>query len=128
LKKFFSKKIALGFLSSGFGFPIGFVYFSNIENSSPLLLGIATPLVFAGVYFLGGAAANGVSKLTGITTAEDAAKSSIQSNPDKSGLNSILQKNNAMVNDWTKTNKVKNELEVLEMSAAIEDSSQKKGK
>jgi hypothetical protein len=127
LKKFFSRKIALGFLSSGLGFPIAFVYFTNIAESSPLLLGVSAPLVILGIYILGKAASNALASLTGINSSS-AVLAEEQNTAEKQGLNGMLQRNNQMVNEWTKTTKVKSELEVLEMSAEVEESSQKKGK
>lgn len=124
MRKIFKRKLTLGFLSSGIGFPVAFIYFTNLEGSSPLLLGFSAPLIFAGVYFLGGAAANGVSKLTGISSGTE--QTDANSTQGSGGLNNVLQKNNSMISEWSKTTKVKNELEVLQMSASAEAQSQSK--
>ncbi len=128
MRKIFARKLLLGFLSSGIGFPVAFLYFTNIEGSTPLLLGVSAPLIFAGVYFLGGAAANGVSKLTGISTGSDNKAATETTGVSGGGLNDVLQKNNKIINEWSKTNQVKSELEILEMSAAAEENASKGSK
>lgn len=114
----------LGFLSSGIGFPVAFIYFTNIEGSSPVLLGVSLPLVIGGIYFLGTAAANGVSKLTGISSGTNE-QAVAPTNQAGGGLNDVLQKNNKIIGEWAKTNQVKSELEILEMSAKAEEDAKK---
>jgi biopolymer transport protein ExbB/TolQ len=110
-------KTFLGIILLIAGFGLAYFYLSNINNgASGLLLIPAFLIVIVGVVILARA---GKSAEKVIMNQKDTPE--IQHNASQNG--SILQKNNEMTQEWSKSLETRDKLRLLEMTTNEEDSS-----
>jgi len=111
----------LGLLVMISGFFSAYLYTKSLNNgASPLLLIIAVLLVVLGVRILFRASR---SNATALNVAPD--KPEDDTSPKVESLAGRLEKNNAIMSEWAKTENTRNRLKMLEMSAAADEKGKK---
>jgi hypothetical protein len=117
MKKAFPK-IALGSIIIIAGIIIGYIYLAGAhEGQSFLFLALSLGLIAGGLFILGRVGET-VYNLDTQTEEESHAEK-------KQGFESMLEKNNAMVEDYANTAKTRDQLKILEIAGAAEEQASK---
>lgn len=111
--------LPLGLVTLLLGAAGGYVYFMYLIHSGGLFVLIllaSIASVCAGFYFLN----KGIASVTGLEKLAPVEDDLVSVPKDGPALENILSRNKTMVEDWTKTNKTRDELKLLEVQAAAQ--------
>lgn len=115
--------IFLGILLSVTGFYIAYIYIKNIDNgSNPILLVLSTLVVGVGVYIL---LRMGKSDATVGVVKEETDKEILEKGASAATSKSILERNNELSEEWTKTVEHRDRLKVLEIAEGAKEEAEK---
>ncbi len=100
-----------------------FIYNINLADSSIMLLVSALILVIIGLFFIN----KTFALYMGLDSIPDnqPKKSFWFENGTEHPIESTLEKNEELIKDWTKTNKTRDELKLLEAAASIQEPKRK---
>lgn len=120
-------KTFLGFFMTLSGASSAFYYFNGTDTGKIWILAIAGPLIVAGLYF-SKSFSEIIASWTGIDTSDttkDKKVNSASQTQETTGLQAMLDRNNALVDQWSKSANNKERMKMLATAAEIEEQSKR---
>ena len=118
----------LGILATVAGFYLAYLYLESLNQTGrPLYLLLSLPLIISGIILLVRTSRSDESLVISTFQGTES-QTEKPENQNTGSLGNIMEKNNQLLNEWTKQSEKRDKMKILEIAAAAEEQEEKDSK